>query len=81
MRIILWSHVCPKTYSEPTQIHGQISPLFGTNIHFTEMYKITDIDLPLFSFSPKEACMYALLPLSPFVQTVNNFKPTITFVC
>ena len=65
--IILCSHVCSSTCFKPIQLHGEISPRFGTDLYITEIYKRTIlISQCSFFFFSKGACMYALLRLSSF---------------
>ena len=39
--IILWSYVCPSICFKPTHFQGEVSPCFGTDLYFTEIYKRT----------------------------------------
>ena len=64
--MILWSHVCPGTYFKPTRFQGEISPHFGTDLDFTEIYKRAILISQCSVSFLKVACIYALLPLLPF---------------
>ena len=68
VHIILWAYVCPSICFKPTRFHGEISPHFGTDLYFTEIYKRTVLISQCSGFFLKGACMYVLL------RVRTNFK-------
>ena len=54
--IILWSYVCPNVCFKPTQFEGEISPSFGKELYFTEIYNRTILISQCSGFFLKRAC-------------------------
>ena len=85
--IILWFHVCPSTCFKPTRFHGEISPRFGTDLYFTEIYKRRILTYRFHLFYLKGACMmrcYVCLRSTFFITRFNFFpclhNTVVTFV-
>ena len=51
--------------SQP-KFQSHISPLFGTDLYFTEIYRITISIFQCPAFFLEEACVHVLLPLTAF---------------
>ena len=63
---------CLSQQFKPNRFQGEVSQTFSERPSFHRNLQKSNIDIPMFSFFLKRACMYALLHLFPFQLILNQ---------